>query len=88
MTSFWKTMTDVTKEKLEQLGIAGTILGLVWIVGLWVWYDWMMGAYREAVPTAGNMLAIILVAWLVIGIAVYLWQDPHHVREPWSGRTE
>ena len=80
MTSFWKTMADVTREKLDQLGILGTILGLVWIVGLWVWYDWMVGAYAEAVPTAGNLLGLAFVVWLLLGLAIYLWQDPHHVR--------
>jgi hypothetical protein len=80
MTSFWKTMADVTREKLDQLGIAGSILGLVWIVGLWVWYDWMVGAYAEAVPTAGNLLGLAFVVWLLLGLGVYLWQDPHHVR--------
>lgn len=81
MTSFWKTLGTVSREKLAELGIAGTILGLIWVLGIWVWYDWMIGAYREAVPTAGNMLMFILLAWILIGLAVYLWRDPHAVRE-------
>lgn len=81
MTGFWRTMADITGEKLEQLGLAGTILGVIWVIGLWVWFDWMMGAYREAVPQAGNYLLGFLIAWFVIGLAIYLWRDPHQVRE-------
>lgn len=81
MTSFWKTMADVTREKLNELGIVGSLLGLIWVVGLWVWYDWMMGAYREGVPESGTMMLWILIAWLIVGMAIYLWRDPHGVRE-------
>ena len=80
MTSFWKTVADVGGEKLEQLGILGTVLGLVWIVGAWVWFDWMMGAFREGVATAGWMLFGILLAWVIVGFAIYLWRDPHEIR--------
>lgn len=86
MTSFWKTVADVTGEKLHELGAIGTILGLVWVVGVWVLYDWMMGAFNEGVASAGTMMRWMLLGWLLIGLAVYLWRDPHSVRETLATR--
>ena len=86
MTGFWQTMAGETREALNQLGVVGTILGVIWVLGLWVWYDWMMGAYREAVPQAGNYFLGFLLVWFVIGLALYLWRDPHGVRKTVANR--
>lgn len=84
-TGYWQTVGSATKEKLVELGAAGLVLGAIWLVGLWVWYDWMLGAFREEVPEAGYILLATLVGWLVLGLAIYLWRDPHGVR---SGTSE
>jgi len=80
MTSFWNTMVDLGREKIQQLGALGTALGVVWIIGLWVLYDVMDGAFREGFAQAGNTWLGILLVWLVIGVAIYLWRDPHGIR--------
>lgn len=85
MTKFWKTMADVTGEKLQELGALGTVLGILWILGIWLLFDAMMEAYAEHVPTAGQMFGLLLVAWIIIGLAIYLWQDPHEVRDEYLG---
>lgn len=80
MVSFWKTMFDLGGQKLEQLGLAGGILGAIWLIGLWVFYSWMTGAYLEGFDGAGGMWGITLFIWFLIGAVVYLWQDPHGIR--------
>jgi hypothetical protein len=80
MARFWKSMADLGGEKLEQLGIVGSILGVLWIVGLWVLYDWMTGAWAEGFMQAGNSWGLVLVLWFLIGLGLYLWFDPHGVR--------
>lgn len=74
--SFWK----VTKHKLLQLGWPGIVVGIIWVVGLYVWYDWAVGAYREQVPEAGQILLGILIVWFLLGVAIYAWRDPHGAR--------
>lgn len=85
MTSFWKTIVDLGGEKIQQLGIIGSILGVIWIVGAWVLFDWMTGAWTEGFAQAGNTWGLVLLVWLIIGLAVYLWFDPHGVRESRMG---
>ena len=80
MTSFWKTMADLGRDRIQQLGALGTALGVLWIVGLWLLYDLMDGAFREGFIQAGNTWLGVLLVWIVIGLAVYLWTDPHGVR--------
>mgnify|MGYP006301058319 CR=1 FL=1 len=85
MTSFWRTMAEVGREKIHQLGTLGTVLGLLWVVGLIVLYDLMDGAFREGFAQAGNSWLGVLAVWFVIGAVVYLWQDPHGVRASRGG---
>lgn len=80
MTSFWKTMVELGGEKVQQLGALGTAIGVLWIVSAWVLFDWMTGAWKEGFAQAGNMWGLSLLVWLVIGLAIYLWFDPHGVR--------
>lgn len=81
MTSYWRNLADLTRPKLEELGAAGIVLGIIWVLGLWVFYDWMMGAFAEYAEQAAMYFGIALIAWFVLGVAVYLWKDPHGVRE-------
>ncbi|WP_254768071.1 hypothetical protein [Salinilacihabitans rarus] len=85
---YWRTVGSLTKAKLAQLGAPGVVLGVIWLVGLWVWYDWAAGAYREQVPQAGRILLGILIAWLLAGLAIYLWRDPHGARSALVRRLE
>lgn len=85
MASFWKTMLELGVEKIRQLGGVGAVLGFLWIVMAWVLFDWMTGAWTEGFAQAGNMWGLSLLIWLVIGLAVYLYFDPHGVR---SGRGD
>ena len=85
MTSFWKSITDLGGEKLRQLGAVGAALGVIWIVGLWVLFDWMTGAWAEGFMQAGNWWGGLLVVWFIVGLAIYLWQDPHGVRAARQG---
>jgi len=80
MTSFWKTMFELGRIKLQALGAVGAVLGVVWVVGILFLWDTMSGAYAEGMPEPGMAYALMLLAWIVIGLAVYLWRDPHGIR--------
>ncbi len=80
MVSFWKTIVDLGTDKIQQLGALGAVLGVLWIVGAWVLFDWMTGAWTEGFAQAGNMWGLSLLLWLLIGLAIYIWRDPHGVR--------
>jgi predicted membrane channel-forming protein YqfA (hemolysin III family) len=73
-------MADLGREKIQELGAVGALLGLLWILGLIVLYDLMDGAFREGFVQAGNSWLGVLAVWFVIGAVVYLWRDPHGVR--------
>lgn len=85
MASFWKTMVELGRIKLQELGAAGTVLGVIWVIGIWFLWDTMTGAYAEGMSEPGIYYGIMLLGWLVIGLAVYLWKDPHGIR---SGSSE
>ncbi|HKL28777.1 MAG TPA: hypothetical protein VJ898_05850 [Natrialbaceae archaeon] len=80
MASFWKTMAELGREKLDELGVVGTVLGAVWVLGILTWWDFMTGAYAENMAQPGQYYGIILAAWIVVGLAVYAWRDPHGIR--------
>ena len=80
MVSFWKTVIDVGGIKLRELGALGTALGIIWVLGIWMWLDFMTGAFAENMPQAATYYTIFLLGWIVVGLAVYLWRDPHGVR--------
>ena len=80
MVSFWRTMADLGGQKLQELGVLGTALGILWVLGIWMWWDITMGAYAERMPGTATYFIAILVVWIVVGLAVYLWQDPHGIR--------
>ena len=85
MASFWKTTGGLAKEKLQQLGTRGLVLGAIWVLGILFLWDTMMGAFAEGMGQPGMYYAGFLVVWLIIGLAVYLWRDPHGIR---SGGTD
>lgn len=85
MVSFWKTMIDLGRIKLQELGALGTVLGAIWVLGILFLWDTMTGAYAEGMPEPGMVYGLMLLAWLVIGLAIYIWRDPHGIR---SGGTE
>ena len=82
MVSFWKTVFELGRIKLKELGTVGTALGLIWVLGIWMWLDFTAGAYAEGMPGPGMYYAIFLLGWIVIGLAIYLWRDPHGIRSP------
>ena len=80
MTKFWTTTGGLAKEKLQQLGTLGMVLGAIWVLGILFLWDTMTGAYAEGMPEPGLYYAGFLVAWIVVGLAVYVWRDPHGIR--------
>lgn len=80
MVSFWKTMFELGRIKLQELGTVGVLLGAIWVLGIGMWADFTLGAYAEGMPGPGMYYALFLVAWIVLGLVIYLWQDPHGVR--------
>lgn len=81
MASYWRNLAELTRPKIQELGAIGVVSGIIWLVGLWVWFDWMTGAYAEGVEQAGMYLGLALIVWFLLGVVVYLWRDPHSVRE-------
>ena len=84
---YWRSVASLTKQKLQELGAVGIVLGIIWLGGLWMWYVWAMDAYKELQPQAGQLLLGIMLVWLLVGLAIYLWRDPHHVRASSGGRS-
>lgn len=80
MTSFWKTVWELGSQKLGEMGWLGVVLGLIWVLGIGMWGDFMMGAFAEGMSQPGTMYGLLLVAWILVGLGIYIWQDPHGLR--------